>query len=132
MITAVMATEAARTEMVTSDTLTPAADATAALIPLVSTKSLSTPSAINVIVTVDGSRGGGGDGSDDASTSGGGGGGGDGSDDASTSGGGGGGGDGSDDASTGGGGGSGDGGGGGTGGGGDGKAAQVADQPSDM
>ena len=116
MITAVMATEAARTEMVTSDTLTPAADATAALIPLVSTKSLSTPSAINVIVTVDGSRGGGGDGSDDASTSGGGGGGGDGS----------------DDASTGGGGGSGDGGGGGTGGGGDGKAAQVADQPSDM
>ena len=36
LITAVMATEAARTEMVTSDTLTPAADATAALIPLVS------------------------------------------------------------------------------------------------
>ena len=107
MITAVMATEAARTEMVTSDTLTPAADATAALIPLVSTKSLSTPSAINVIVTVDGSRGGGGDGSDDASTSGGGG---------SGDGGGGSGGDGGD-------------GGGRTGGGGDGEAAHVSDQP---
>ena len=37
LIIAVMATEAARIKMVTSDTLTPAADATAALIPLVST-----------------------------------------------------------------------------------------------
>ena len=37
LITAVMATEAARTEMVTSDTLTPAADATADWRPLVST-----------------------------------------------------------------------------------------------
>eukprot|EP00964_Phaeocystis_antarctica_P110489 scaffold74836_cov50-Phaeocystis_antarctica.AAC.3 len=36
LITAVMATEAARTEMVTSETLTPAADATADWRPLVS------------------------------------------------------------------------------------------------
>ena len=37
LITAVIATEAARTEMVTADTLTPAADATADWRPLVST-----------------------------------------------------------------------------------------------
>ena len=37
LITAVMATEAARTEMVTCDTLTPAADATADWISVVST-----------------------------------------------------------------------------------------------